>query len=115
MNGLMKWVRENLALPLVMVLLTAIVAGIYELTEIDGRQYATLSRMYFEGTDRYRANLRTIAEDGAINKWTFIGLQRDYFTDAKALTLPPYKEFAIDPERTALMEQIKSNVRQHHE
>lgn len=115
MNSPLQWVRENLVLPFVMVVLTAIAAGVYQATEIDGRGYATLGRMYLEGTDRYRANLEAVANSGPISKWAFTGLLRDFWTDAHGLMLPGSDQKPTEAERAALMEEIKTKAQQRKE
>jgi hypothetical protein len=109
----MKWVRENLAIPLGLVALSAIATAGYMNTEIGARQYETLGNMYTQGTNRFRIDLESSASKGSISNWGYASLTRDYWKDASSLSLPIDSEKMAN-DRTArdkMMRLVKSKIR----
>ena len=113
MNKALKWVRENLAIPLGMVALAAIATGGYMNTEIGARQYEILGKMYTQGSDRFRTDLESSSSNGSISNWGYVGLTRDYWKDADALSLPIDSGNMTDEKaaRTKMMTLVKSKIR----
>jgi hypothetical protein len=113
MNKALKWVRENLAIPLGMVALAAIATTGYMTTEIDAQKYGMLSEMYKQGTDRFRSNLESAASKSSISNWSYPRLVRDYWKDAGSLSLPINNTGQADENsaRTKLMDLVKTRIR----
>ncbi|MFN9473239.1 hypothetical protein [Acidovorax sp.] len=110
MNELFGWALRNLSLPIGMAVLTACAAGLYQSTEVDAQQYRVLRQSYLDGTSRYQANLAGVANGGAVSKWAYTALLRDFWTDASSLSAPgPDDAPGVDAARAELMAQIKSN------
>lgn len=111
MRQLITWMRENLALPVGMVLATACIAFVWQLTEIDAHRYHVLEQMYLDGTPQFRSAVQDCCDD-SINEWEYTGLIRLYWTDARALRLPPLGESdSRSTARAALWETVKRNSR----
>lgn len=106
----LKWLRDNLSISLAMVLMTTVVVGVYQATEIDAQQYRTLSATFVNGSDRYRARLADVREHGAVSKWLFRDLLHDFWTDSNSLGMPEPGASDLEGEREAFREVVASKA-----
>jgi hypothetical protein len=106
-----SWIYKNLGLPFLMVVAAASMSGLYAVTEIDSRAYATLTSMYRQGTDRYRSRIEKIALEGAISHWDFNELLNDYWTDGNGLVMSTDNIRSVGERRSDFLKQVKLQAR----
>ncbi|HEY8095831.1 MAG TPA: hypothetical protein VIE65_07005 [Methylobacter sp.] len=103
---LISWVKENLAIPIGMSLVTALCSTGYVLTEVGAIQYHTLRSMYKDGSINFKKQLTTDIAHGSISHWQYTDLVRAYWVDSGALTIERDATTTTDDERQALLKQI---------
>jgi hypothetical protein len=112
MKSALLWTRENLLIPIAMVVVTALAAFSYQSTEINAQQYTTLTATYKDGSDRYRTIVQKAAAAGTVTKWEFIDLMNNFWVDAHGLYLDSATDASqLGQARVAFQEAVRQKSR----
>jgi hypothetical protein len=106
MHKTLAWLRQNALIPGVMIGLTTIVAAVFQMREIDGRQYRSMRMAFKDGPHAFKAATADAMSDGHISRWEYTGLVRVALDENRAIVISMDK-FNVAEERVVLSAMVK--------